>query len=179
MTARSNTSRERHDARVAAHADRVLSETRFARLRTRRARLAIVTLELVLILATPVVWLTVGSIAGLAVVVVAIGGLWVLRRSVRVIADLPDDVLDERQRRRRDSMYVEAYRWFAGVIVIAASAGLVAFIVNADADDRWTVTLTWDLVMGGFWTIWLLTVAMPSMVVALHEPSEPDIDPDS
>lgn len=179
MTIRSNASRERHDARVAAHADKVLSETRFARLRTRRARIAIVVVDVLLIVATAVAWLLAGSIAGIILVIAAIGGLWVLRRSVRILADLPDHVLDERQRHHRDSIYLEAYRWLAGLIVLAASAGLVAFIWNADDADRWAVTLTWDHAMAAFWTIWLAALTIPSAAIALREPSETEIDPDS
>jgi len=52
---------------------------------------------------------------------------------LRDVLDLPDRFLDERQLAVRNQVYVEAYRWYAGVTVILASAGLVAFSVSVSA----------------------------------------------
>jgi uncharacterized membrane protein YqjE len=172
------TARERNQAAVADHASRMLGDTRFAALRTRRARIRLVAAETALVVATPVAWIAAGAIAGLLVVMAAIGVQWALRRSIRVVADLPDEVLDERQRALRNAMYVEAYRYLAGIVVVMMSAGLVAFIVQADETDTWNVDLTWNWVMAAFWTVQLLALGLPSMAVAIGEGGEPVFDPE-
>jgi hypothetical protein len=177
MTSRWDAAREHSDAIVAERAERILSDTRFAALRTRRARLALVTVQIVLMVAVPVAWLTLGAIAGLVAVLAAIGVLYLLRQSVRVVADLPDHVLDERQLALRNAMYVEAYRYLAGLVVLMAMIGLVAFIANAGETDTWAVELTWDGVMAVFWLVELLALALPTMVVAVRERDEVVVDP--
>jgi hypothetical protein len=102
-----------------------------------------------------------------------------LRRSVRVIADMPDHLLDERQLTLRNAMYVEAYRYLAGLVVIMASAGLIAFVVHADDTDTWAVELTWDNVMAVFWVIQILALALPTMAIAIRDGGEIPIDPAS
>jgi hypothetical protein len=177
MTTRWDAARERNEAAVAARAERVLHDTRYDALRTRRARIALVALLVALIAATPFVWLTGGAIPGLIAVAVAVGALAFVRVSIRVVADLPADVLDERQRSVRDRAYVEAYRWFAGLMIVGACAGLVAVLVNVDDTDTWTVDITWNAAMAVFWPIQLLAMSLPSIVVALGESDEVPIDP--
>jgi len=62
-----------------------------------------------LLIAVPVAWLTLPALAALGVIALATAGWWALRMSVRVVADLPDEYLDERQSRVRDRGYVDAY----------------------------------------------------------------------
>ncbi|HSL59280.1 MAG TPA: hypothetical protein VK866_15645 [Acidimicrobiales bacterium] len=177
MTSRWQATREKNDAAVAEWADRVLADTRFARWRTRRARVALVAAEIALIVATPVAWITLGAIAGIVTVLATFGVLYLLRRSVRVVADMPDHLLDERQLALRNAMYVEAYRYLAGLVVIMASAGLLAFVVRADDADTWTVDLTWNGVMAAFWVIQTLALALPTMAIALRDGGEVPVDP--
>lgn len=160
-------------------AERVLSDERYPALRTRRVRLVLAAVMAAVVAGLPVVWLAGGPLWGLAAVLVGFGHLFVLRYSVRVVADLPDHVLDERLRSSRDRAYVEAYRWFAGLTVIAASIGMFAFVVNADESDIWTVSIGWDAVMGAFWMLMLAGVAMPSLVMALQEGDDLSVDPSS
>lgn len=178
MTSRWDDAMERNEAAVAERAERVLSDERFPALRTRRGRVALVVAQGATIVLMPVVWLAGGVPAGLALVLLSMVVLTLLRRSVRVVADLPDRVLDERLRRGRDAAYVEAFRYFAGLVVIAASVGLFAFVVNADEADVWTVELTWASVMGAFWTLMVMALALPSMAVALLSGTEVPIDPE-
>jgi hypothetical protein len=179
MTSRWQTAREQNDDAVAAWAERVLTDTRFAQLRTRRARLALVAAQIASIAVVPVAWVALGAIGGIVAVVVALGVLYLLRRSVRVIADMPDHLLDERQLTLRNAMYVEAYRYLAGLVVIMASAGLIAFVVHADDTDTWAVELTWDNVMAVFWVIQILALALPTMAIAIRDGGEIPIDPAS
>lgn len=160
-------------------AERLLSDERYPVLRTRRVRLVLAAVMAVVLAGLPVVWLAGGPLWGLAAVLVGFGQLVVLRYSVRVVADLPDHVLDERLRSSRDRAYVEAYCWFAGLTVIAASIWMFAFVVNADESDIWTVSIGWDGVMGAFWVLMLAAMAMPSLVMALQEGDDLSVDPSS
>lgn len=47
----------------------------------------------------------------------AIGAVWLVRRLVRLMADLPDNLVDERVRAVRNQRYVEAYRLLSAIIV--------------------------------------------------------------
>jgi hypothetical protein len=178
MNSRWDDALDRTDAAVAERAERVLSDQRFPALRTRRARVALVVAQVVTIVLMPVVWLAADAVAGMAMVIVSMVVLSLLRRSVRVVADLPDDVLDERLRGRRNAAYLEAYRYFDGLLMVAAAVGLFAFLLNADETDVWTVDLTWGMVMGAFWTLTVMGLALPSMAVALMSGSELPVDPE-
>ena len=151
-------------------AETVMRDTRWDWLRTRRSRIALVVLMVVALAANAIAWLII-PLAGIVFVLIAAVIWWALRMSVRVVADLPEEYLDERQNRVRDRAYVEAYRLFAGVTLVAATAALVLFII-ASTDDQWTVTLTYGGVMAAFWTFEGLALALPSMVIALRERGE-------
>jgi len=57
------------------------------------------------------------------------------------------------------------------VTLVAATAGLVIFIF-VSTDDQWTVTLTYGGLMAAFWTFEGLSLALPSMALALRERGE-------
>lgn len=178
MSSRWDDAVERTDAAVAERAERILSDQRFPALRTRRGRVALVMAQGMTIVLMPVVWLAADPVAGMVMVILSMAVMSLLRRSVRVVADLPDDVLDERLRTRRNAAYVEAYRYFDGLLMVGAAVGLFAWLVNADKADVWTIDLTLGMVMGAFWTLTVMGLALPSMVVALMSGSELPIDPE-
>lgn len=158
----------RNEAAVAAMAETVMRDTRWDWLRTRRARLGIVILMVGLLIAIPIAWMTLPALAALGVIGLAAIVWWALRMSVRVVADLPEEYLDERQARVRDRAYVDAYRWFAGITLAAAAVALVWFVV-VSIDDVVVLELTWAGAMAIFWTFEGLALALPSMVLALRE----------
>lgn len=178
MSSRWDDAVERTDTAVAERAERILSDQRFPALRTRRGRVALVMAQGITILLMPVVWLAADPVAGLVMVILSMVVMSLLRRSVRVVADLPDDVLDERLRGRRNAAYVESYRYLDGLLMVAAAVGLFAWLVNADEADVWTIDLTLGMVMGAFWTLTVLGLALPSMAVALMSGSELPVDPE-
>lgn len=165
----SESRRQKNEDRVAEQAARVMSDTRFQRLRTRPVRTALAITMIALIFVIPLTWITLGSIAGIITVLVGVLVWWLLRMSVRLLADLPEEFLDERQASLRNRSYVEAYRWFAGLVVILVSAGLVASIVGGDDTDTWRVALDYDTVMGMFWMIEAAALSIPSVVLALRD----------
>ena len=146
-------SRQRNADAVATQADRIMANTRYDRLRTRGARIALVVGYLTCLALTAVSYLVIGSLAGV---------------SVRTIADLPEDYLDERQAALRNAAYVEAYRWLGGFVGLLGSAALIAFIVLGQDPDTWSVSITWNAAMALFWVCLGLVLALPSLVLALH-----------
>jgi hypothetical protein len=88
--------------------------------------------------------------------------------SVRVIADLPEEYLDERQARVRDRAFVDAYRWFAGLTLLAATIALVWFVAVSENDVA-TVEISWGQAMAVFWAFEGLALTLPSIVLALRE----------
>ncbi len=169
MTTKKLSARERNERAVAEMADTVMRDTKWDWMRTRRARLTIVGVMIALLVAIPVAWLILPALAALGVIGFAGVVWWALRMSVRVVADLPDEYLDERQARVRDRAYLDAYRWFAGITLVAASATLVWFIA-ASENDVITVDITWAGAMAVFWTFEGLALTLPSIVLALREP---------
>jgi len=162
-------SKERNAAAVEASAERLMADTAYDRYRTRRARLLLVGGYLALLVLIPVAYLAINQFVGLLVVLVATGVWMLLRVSVRTIADLPDEYLDERQLAVRNASYVESYRYLAGAVAVAGTIGLIAFIINGSELDTWAVTLTWGGAMSTFWVFLGLALGLPSMVLALND----------
>ncbi len=90
-------SKERNEAAVAASAEKLMADTAYDRYRTPRARVLLVVGYLALLVLIPVAYLAINQFVGLLVVLVTAGVWSLLRVSVRTIADLPDEYLDERQ----------------------------------------------------------------------------------
>ncbi len=165
-----STSRRKNNKQlVAERTERLMTDTRFQALRTPRARIALAVAMIALFVAIPAAWILLGSIAGVVAVLVGIVVWWMLRMSVRLVADLPEEYLDERQSTLRNRSYVDAYRWFAGLIILVASAGILAFIVLGEDPDSWNITLSYNAVMGIFWMIEAAALSIPSIVLALRD----------
>lgn len=149
-----------------------MTDTRFNWLRRRTGRRVLVVAMAVTIAVGPVAWIAGGSVWGIASVCATALLWWALRISVRTVADLPAEFLDERQERVRDRAYVEAYRILAAIAVVGASAGLLAFIVLGQDPDTWSLTLSWNAVSAIFWALTASALALPSMVLAITDRPE-------
>jgi hypothetical protein len=169
MTSRFSAARERNDEAVEKQAEAILSDTKYSRLRTRPARVALVVTMVAIIVVTPVAWILGGSLVGLGVVLLSFLVWGALRVSVRVIADLPDRVLDERQVALRNAVYLDSYRWFAAFVLLAATVGLIAMAVAGDEFSGVALTISWEAGMAVFWVLEMCALALPSMVLALRE----------
>jgi hypothetical protein len=165
----STSRKDRTKQQVADRVDRIMSDTRFQSLRTRRARLALAAAMIALIAVIPAAWIVIGSIAGIVAVLGGAVVWWILRLSVRLVADLPDEYLDERQTLLRDRTYLEAYRWLAALVITLAAAALLAFIVLGQDPDTWKVALGYNTVMGIFWMLEAAALSIPSIVLALRD----------
>jgi ABC-type transport system involved in cytochrome bd biosynthesis fused ATPase/permease subunit len=163
-----NTARERNAAAVGERAERLMADTHYDGLRTRPARVALVIGYVACLALVAVCYLALGSFAGILAVLLAIGVWVLLRLSVRTIADLPEDYLDERQAALRNEVYVEAYQWLGGLVGLLASAAIIAFIMLGKDPDTWSVSITWNAAMAVFWVVLGLVLALPSLILALR-----------
>lgn len=102
--------------------------------------------------------------------------LILLRKSVRLVADAPDDLLDERLVKLRDRAYLNAFKVLAGFVLAlaGASSALFGLAVGMDAGESsdgfsYTFTITWPQISAfvTFGTIYLLQI--PSMALAWAE----------
>lgn len=152
------------------YADQIMRDTRWDGLRSRRARRALVVMFLALLALTGALYLSGLAAVGLVVLVLTIGTWVLLRLAVRTIADLPDEYLDERQATVRDQAYLQSYRVLAGVVAVALSLLLLWVIVVADTGDVATLIVSEDDVLGVLWVGLGLVLALPSIIVAWHEP---------
>jgi type IV secretory pathway VirB3-like protein len=165
----STSRKEKNEQVVAARVEANMADTRFAGLRTRSARVALAVTMIALIAIIPVVWVLFGVVSGILAVLIGFVVWWLLRMSVRLVADLPEEYLDERQSIMRNRLYVDAYRWLGGLVVLLASAGLVAFIVFGEDPETWKVALSYNGVMGIFWMLEAAALSIPSIVLALTD----------
>ena len=101
---------------------------------------------------------------------------FLLRQSVRLVADAPEEALDERLVRIRDRSYVIAYRWLA-LIVMGLATALIVFSVVSDSQagsDGFTynIPLTWPQIQAIFWLIYAYAFMLPSMAIISQELSK-------
>lgn len=94
---------------------------------------------------------------------------FLLRQSVRLIADAPEEALDERMIRQRDRSYLVAYRWLAAAGV-GLVTGLMLFSAFADAQTssdgfNYQLAFTWPQVQAIFWLIIGYSLMLPSMAM--------------
>jgi hypothetical protein len=97
----------------------------------------------------------------------ALGGLlvlyFVLRKSVRHIADAPDELLDERLISLRNAGYLVAYRW---LVMLVLPFAMVVYRLGGQEGG------TSRLVSAVAIPYLMLAAALPSMVLAWQLPSE-------
>lgn len=91
--------------------------------------------------------------------VLTLAAYLLLRTSVRVVADAPDELLDERLVAVRDRAYLVAYRWL-GLITFFVFGFMVGFTESDDAP------LAGDALWFGATLLLLVTASLPSMVLA-------------
>jgi hypothetical protein len=98
---------------------------------------------------------------------------FLLRKSGRLVADAPEEALDERLIQIRDRSYVIAYRWLSMLAILLATA-LLGFSIYTDSQAEssvftYSIPLTWPQVQAVFWLIFAYTAMLPSMAVLGQE----------
>jgi hypothetical protein len=111
----------------------------------------------------------VGGIAGLALILGSLFAMWRIYAFRSHLAQAPDAQLDERQVQIRDRAYLDSYRIFVGVTLVAlVLLGLVPGMVDKP------LTLTFDVVNWFVTGAVLISLVLPSAVVAWREPDLAD-----
>ena len=98
---------------------------------------------------------------------------FLLRQSVRLVSEAPDEALDEMLLKKRDQSYVISYRWLSAIAFGAVTALLVyAIVVDFDsASDgfNYQLSFTWPQVQALFWLIFGYSFMLPSMAMLALE----------
>ncbi len=157
--------------------EKQLNDTQWDGLRTRGAKIFLLVSTNVLLVVGTVFLFTVGdnvwSTLSLIYILLIFAFWFLLRQSVRLVADAPEEALDERLIQIRDRSYVIAYRWLALLVIILGTA-LLVFTIFTDflpESDGFTysIPLTWPQIQAVFWLIFAYTAMLPSMAVISQE----------
>jgi hypothetical protein len=148
-----------------------LADTRWDWLRTPSGLAILIGLTIAVLYGGPVaVWFFDDGIGLVPLLLVgAIFAVWfLLRRAVRLVADAPDDALDERLIAIRDRMYLSAYRQLVSVISVALIGILVwAFWSDQEGGISVALSVTWPQVNAVIWFILGQILVLPSLVLAV------------
>jgi hypothetical protein len=156
-----------------ASVDKELDDVRWDGLRTRGSKIfLLVGSNFVLIVGTVALFLM-DDTPWTAYVLIQIALIFInwfmLRKSVRLIADAPEEFLDERLVQVRNKAYVLAYQLLGGLLLTALTALLVFAIVTDFSPDSdgftYEVTVTWTQLQGAFWLFCGYALMLPSMAV--------------
>jgi hypothetical protein len=156
-----------------ASVDKELDDVRWDGLRTRGSKIfLLVGSNFVLIVGTVALFLM-DDTPWTSYVLIQIALIFInwflLRKSVRLIADAPEEFLDERLVQVRNRAYVLAYRLLGGLLLTALTALLVFAIVTDFSPDSdgftYEVTVTWTQLQGAFWLFCGYALMLPSMAV--------------
>ena len=94
---------------------------------------------------------------------------FLLRKSVRLIADAPDEALDEMMVAQRNRSYLVAFRWLTALVFSAITALMVYAIFSdfqTDSDGfNYLLAFTWPQVQAVFWIFADYTFTLPSMAM--------------
>jgi len=148
-----------------------LSDTKWNWLRTPRGLTVVIAVSFLVIFVAPVIVWFVDDGTGFVTVAMVAGvfGAWfLLRRAVRLVADAPDDALDERLIGIRNRIYLSAYRAIGGVLGLVATALLFWSIVEIRAGvPAATFSLTWPQANALLWFVFAQIMLMPSLALAV------------
>jgi len=156
-----------------ASVDKELDDVRWDGLRTRGSKIfLLVGSNFVLIVGTVALFLM-DDTPWTAYVLIQIALIFInwfmLRKSVRLIADAPEEFLDERLVQVRNKAYVLAYQLLGGLLLTALTALLVFAIVTDFSPDSdgftYEVRVTWTQLQGTFWLFCGYALMLPSMAV--------------
>jgi hypothetical protein len=137
----------------------------FDRFRSVQARRALTLVTFGLLAVTVAAFWRNALIVALLLGAVTVGGGFLLRRSVRLVADAPDAALDERQIARRNAAYRQAY------VILATGVMLALLLLYIAADGRRIdFTLEPRHIHALFWAATGAGALLPSAIMAWTEP---------
>ena len=98
---------------------------------------------------------------------------FLLRTSVRLVSEAPDEALDERLIQVRNQSYVSAYRYLSAIAFGLVTALLVYSIVvdfQTDSDGfNYLLSFTWPQMQALFWLIFGYSFMLPSMALIAQD----------
>ena len=148
-----------------------LADTKWDWLRTPRGLDTVITIAFFMLFVAPViVWFVDDGIGIIPLVMVAgIFAVWfLLRRAVRLVADAPDEALDERLVAIRNRIYLSAYRALATVLGFLGVAILIwAFQADVSGIMTTTLSLTWSQINAVVWFFYGQILIWPSLALAI------------
>jgi hypothetical protein len=94
---------------------------------------------------------------------------FLLRQSVRLVVDAPEEALDEMLLKFRDRSYLTAYRWLSLIVILFVSA-LMGYSVFSDLQQmsdgfNYTISYNWPQVQAVFWLLFAYALMLPSMAM--------------
>ena len=94
---------------------------------------------------------------------------FLLRQSVRLVADAPEEALDEMLLKFRDRSFLSAYRWL-GLIVMIFISVLMGYAVFSDLQEgsdgfNYSLSFNWPQVQAVFWLLFAYVLMLPSMAM--------------
>ena len=154
-------------------AQELMVDTKFDRLRTPAAKRLLVVLGALLLVGAAVLYWFEDSLfigAGFLGVLAVFTVWWLLRLSLRLVADAPDEALDEFQVRQRDRTYLDAYRAL-GSIMSALAVGLMLLVISTDvvesgSVEHYQLSLTFGQVSAIIWLVLGSTLLIPNLTLA-------------
>jgi hypothetical protein len=145
--------------------ERALTSTKHPSLYRRPTRRALImvymALVVLLLISESIGTPKVSSYVAAITAILLIPAYLLLRYSVRLIADAPAELLDERLVMIRDRTYLSAYRWLSFVVGIIMGTA-IATDFSFGVDSWWAVFVAIAMVIAG----------LPSMILAWRLPSE-------
>ena len=162
--------------KVAKNIDQVMRDTKWDAVRTSRAQRILVVLGVLALVASPTLfWFEDFIKPGIGILSVIPIFLiwWLLRISVRLVADAPDEYLDELQIQQRDRTYLHSFRILAGIVTALAIALMIITIskdvTTVGSVEYYDFTLTFGQVNAVVWSILGSTILVPNMVLAWNQ----------
>lgn len=163
-------------AKTAANIDQIMRDTKWDAMRTARAQKLLVVAAGLSLVASPVLfWFEDFIKPGIGILSVLPIFLfwWLLRISVRLVADAPDEFLDELQIRQRDRTYLHSFRTLAGIVSALAVALMIVTIskdvTTVGAVEYYNFSVTFGQVNAVIWSILGSTILVPNMVLAWNQ----------
>ena len=161
---------------VAKNIENVMNDTKWDGIRTSRAQRILVMLGVISLIASPVIfWFEDYLKPGIGILTIIPIFLiwWLLRISVRLVADAPDEFLDELQLQQRDRTYLHSFRILAGVSsAIAVTLMIVVIsmdVVTVGDVERYRLDLTFGQVNAVVWAILGSIILVPNLVLAWRQ----------
>jgi hypothetical protein len=98
---------------------------------------------------------------------------FLLRQSVRLVSEAPDEALDEMLLQKRNQSFVIAYRWLSAIAFGAVTALMAyAIVVDFETDSdgfNYLLSFTWPQVQALFWLVFGYSFMLPSMAMLSQE----------